>query len=139
MPSGTSAKQRQQKLRYINILPTIGFGKFLYICIRITEVNGSGCNNGALAHLARALDWQSKGDRFESDMLHKKAATGPLLFFLIPGFREAVSPGLLWHQVLAVSVPILQCSVCPLPFSYRHSDMRYLPVAGLSQYFPSAY
>ncbi len=26
---------------------------------------------GALAHLARALDWQSKGDRFESDMLHK--------------------------------------------------------------------
>ena len=25
---------------------------------------------GALAHLARALDWQSKGDRFESDMLH---------------------------------------------------------------------
>ena len=26
---------------------------------------------GALAHLARALDWQSKGDRFESDMLHE--------------------------------------------------------------------
>ena len=27
---------------------------------------------GVLAHLARALDWQSKGDRFESDMLHKQ-------------------------------------------------------------------
>ena len=27
--------------------------------------------NGALAHLARALDWQSKGDEFESRMLHK--------------------------------------------------------------------
>ena len=26
---------------------------------------------GALAHLARASDWQSEGDRFESDMLHK--------------------------------------------------------------------
>ena len=26
---------------------------------------------GALAHLARALDWQSKGDRFESDILHR--------------------------------------------------------------------
>ena len=26
--------------------------------------------NGALAHLARALDWQSKGDEFESRMLH---------------------------------------------------------------------
>lgn len=25
---------------------------------------------GALAHLARATDWQSVGDRFESDMLH---------------------------------------------------------------------
>ena len=29
-------------------------------------------DKGVLAHLARALDWQSKGDRFESDMLHKK-------------------------------------------------------------------
>lgn len=27
-------------------------------------------NNGALAHLARAFDWQSKGGRFESCMLH---------------------------------------------------------------------
>ena len=25
---------------------------------------------GALAHLARAFDWQSKGDEFESRMLH---------------------------------------------------------------------
>lgn len=28
--------------------------------------------NGALAHLARAFDWQSRGDEFESRMLHKK-------------------------------------------------------------------
>ena len=27
-------------------------------------------NNGALAHLSRAFDWQSKGGRFESCMLH---------------------------------------------------------------------
>ena len=27
-------------------------------------------NNGALAHLARAFDWQSRGDEFESRMLH---------------------------------------------------------------------
>ncbi len=26
---------------------------------------------GALAHLARAFDWQSRGDQFESGMLHK--------------------------------------------------------------------
>lgn len=25
---------------------------------------------GALAHLARAFDWQSRGDQFESGMLH---------------------------------------------------------------------
>lgn len=30
--------------------------------------------NGALAHLARATDWQSVGDRFESDMLHNLMA-----------------------------------------------------------------
>ena len=27
--------------------------------------------NGALAHLARAFDWQSRGGEFESRMLHK--------------------------------------------------------------------
>ena len=26
---------------------------------------------GALAHLARAFDWQSRGDQFESGMLHQ--------------------------------------------------------------------
>ncbi len=28
--------------------------------------------NGGLAHLARALAWQARGGRFESDILHKK-------------------------------------------------------------------
>lgn len=28
-------------------------------------------NNGELAHLARALDWQSKGDGFDPRILHK--------------------------------------------------------------------
>ena len=37
-----------------------------YLCTRFSP-------HGALAHLARALDWQSKGDEFESRMLHKKA------------------------------------------------------------------
>ena len=27
-------------------------------------------NNGGLAQLARAFDWQSKGHRFDSDILH---------------------------------------------------------------------
>ena len=42
-------------------------------------------NDGALAHLARAFDWQSRGDEFESHMLHKtnKKETffGMFLFF----------------------------------------------------------
>jgi hypothetical protein len=28
---------------------------------------------GGLAHLARALAWQARGGRFESDILHKKS------------------------------------------------------------------
>ena len=32
--------------------------------------------NGALAHLARAFDWQSRGGEFESRMLHKKCKIG---------------------------------------------------------------
>ena len=44
--------------------------------------------NGALAHLARAFDWQSKGGRFESCMLHKKKSPslydrGSLVAFLL--------------------------------------------------------
>ncbi len=35
---------------------------------------------GALAHLARAFDWQSKGDEFDSRMLH--ILTHYLLFFI---------------------------------------------------------
>ena len=40
------------------------FQKNHYLCGEIFE--------GALAHLARALDWQSKGDEFDPRMLHKK-------------------------------------------------------------------
>ena len=41
------------------------FAKSKNVCI-FAKLNA----NGALAHLARALDWQSKGDEFESRMLH---------------------------------------------------------------------
>ena len=37
-----------------------------YYCTFVTLSS----NNGALAHLARAFDWQSRGGRFESCMLH---------------------------------------------------------------------
>ncbi len=33
-------------------------------------VKKAGHPEGALAHLARAFDWQSRGDEFESRMLH---------------------------------------------------------------------
>lgn len=35
-------------------------------------LNFAANKQGALAHLARAFDWQSRGDEFESRMLHKK-------------------------------------------------------------------
>ena len=47
--------------------------KFLLNCLLIKKnyvYLHSQLGNGALAHLARALDWQSKGDEFESRMLH---------------------------------------------------------------------
>ena len=42
-------------------------------------------NDGALAHLARAFDWQSRGGEFESRMLHKptKDATNVASFICI--------------------------------------------------------
>ena len=43
----------------------VSFSKNDYLCRRIFE-------KGALAHLARALDWQSKGDGFDPRMLHKQ-------------------------------------------------------------------
>gem|GEM_PF-2784016 len=38
-------------------------------------------NKGVLAQVARAFDWQSKGHRFDSDILHKEGRKkhGPLL------------------------------------------------------------
>ena len=41
-------------------------------------------NPGGLAHLARALAWQARGDRFESDILHKikKAIANQAIAFL---------------------------------------------------------
>lgn len=33
--------------------------------------------HGALAHLARAFDWQSRGDEFESRMLHRRQVVIP--------------------------------------------------------------
>ena len=44
------------------------FEIMLYLCDNFKT-------NGALAHLARAFDWQSKGGRFESCILH--------IFFLL--------------------------------------------------------
>ena len=41
-----------------------------YICTIKNESKPANVGNGALAHLARALDWQSKGGEFESHMLH---------------------------------------------------------------------
>ena len=36
---------------------------------------------GGLAHLARALAWQARGGRFESDILHKDSTLLGLFYF----------------------------------------------------------
>ncbi len=48
--------------------------------------------NGALAHLARALDWQSKGDEFESRMLHKRGCVNSGASFFYNQYINPNSP-----------------------------------------------
>jgi hypothetical protein len=38
---------------------------------------------GGLAHLARALAWQARGDRFESGILHKFPITLGIFYFYV--------------------------------------------------------
>ena len=47
-------------------------------CIFAAELNE---NDGVLAQVARAFDWQSKGHRFDSDILHKRGSDEPLFLF----------------------------------------------------------
>ena len=47
--------------------------------------------NGALAHLARAFDWQSRGGEFESRMLHK-TKTEPADIQRVSSFSHAEVP-----------------------------------------------
>ena len=75
MPCVTNVRQQQPKLRYISIFA----GGLHSSAVRHAKT-------GALAHLARALDWQSKGDRFESDMLHIES--GCIAAFLLLPAQE---------------------------------------------------
>jgi hypothetical protein len=53
-----------------------------YFCASITHTQST---SGALAQLARALDWQSKGQGFDSPMLHVKKVSAlklvPFFYF----------------------------------------------------------
>gem|GEM_PF-5221246 len=46
--------------------------KNLYHCKSEIYIVKFSTQNGGLAHLARAFDWQSRGGRFDPDILHKK-------------------------------------------------------------------
>ena len=50
------------------------FQKSVYLCKRFQD--------GVLAHLARAFDWQSKGNQFDSDILHKSKEHICVPFFI---------------------------------------------------------
>lgn len=82
--------------------------------------------HGALAHLARAFDWQSRGDQFESGMLHqserikKKFLVRFLLYhhkgeivdtcnYVIHGY-DSVTDDIMWGIVVR-HLPILKVEV----------------------------
>lgn len=46
---------------------------------------------GALAHLARACDWQSQGDEFDSRMLHLRIMDAVFAAFFLWGFFTVAS------------------------------------------------
>ncbi len=60
-------------------------------------------NDGVLAHLARAFDWQSKGNRFDSDILHKEAKASFLIYF---GVLAHLVERLVRNQKVVGSSPI---------------------------------
>ena len=41
--------------------------------------------------MARARDWQSRGNRFDSDILHRKEAQNGSLFFVLIGIGVGVN------------------------------------------------
>lgn len=47
------------------------FSIFAEVFLKKSNFYSRGFNNGELAHLARALDWQSKGGGFDPHILHK--------------------------------------------------------------------
>ena len=53
-----------------------------YICSRKIIIA-----NGGLAQLARAFDWQSRGHRFDSDILHVKGLQAIVVFFYLVCFH----------------------------------------------------
>ena len=64
--------------------------------------------NGALAHLARAFDWQSKGDEFESRMLHSNNEPDTTRARFIVYSAEG-SEGLMSAKKHTAKVPIILC------------------------------
>ena len=59
----------------MEILETL-FWMLDIICLIFVEIIGG------LAHLARALAWQARGGRFESDILHRKQCRFGAAFFV---------------------------------------------------------
>ena len=58
---------------------------------------------GALAQLARVLDWQSRGHRFDSDMLHTKNQVFTKQF--VKAFLSSVAKSVANFLTLIVSIP----------------------------------
>ncbi len=57
----------------------------LYFCASLKKTTFRKIIYGALAQLARALDWQSKGQGFDSPMLHQRVSE--MVPFFLTNFR----------------------------------------------------
>ena len=83
-----------------------------YLCRRFSST-------GVLAHLVRALDWQSKGDRFESDILH---TTKIMEFFSGADFLHPdLTQDILFFRTPSGYCMVTQCSAPPWVMRTRQS------------------
>ena len=61
---------------------------------------------GVLAQVARAFDWQSKGHRFDSDILHQRRGSLQRPFFLSKGVLAHLVEHLVRNQKVTGSTPV---------------------------------
>ena len=88
----------------------------LYFCACLKAIVFIVINfKGALAQLARALDWQSKGQGFDSPMLHQRVSE-MVPFFIYSTFDGTTKTGIVAFFISPLlTLPISKCIIERLP------------------------